>query len=1229
MTIKALLPILFITLPISTSLAQVVKDDFADGNFTENPAWEATNSSFIVNEELQLQLDYQPADLQPAFISTAFTPTNLDDKEWRFDVKLDFAPSGGNKIVIYLASSTTNLLDYENTGSMQEGYFLEIGENGSDDAVSLFYRNGTSSTLIARGDSGQFSDAFEARIRVRREKEANWEIAVADFGSENFTITATGADNNFNTTENLGFICYFTSTRRDKFFFDNVYFGDYIFDTIPPQIVSTTVTSNNSVQLLASEVIDPATAISANFQLSPGDLPPENVTVNNDSIFLQFASNFISGTEYTLSVNSLSDLAGNILTDTSSTFFYFEVEEADVGDVIISEFFPDPTPAFGLPEAEFVELYNRSDKYVSLKNWGISDNSSSEGILPEFILAPQQFVILTTSSSLDEYQALGQTISPSSWPALNNGGDSITIFSGTGKVIDALVYTSDWYQDEEKAEGGYSLELINPNLNCFDASNWIASESATGGTPGSINAVNDASFIGSAPEITDFSILGSDSLIVIFDKSMDLNSLQNATYNIDPSISISEVIVSPENQNKVLLILSSGLSIGEPYLVSIDNVADCNGNLSESLSFDFVFDNIAPTVSELILLSDSILLIQFDDPLEVNSAEEINNFELFPDKIITEAFLLDKNEVVLILEEALMESQQYELTISGVTDVFGNELINYTNSFTFENPAAVVFNELMITEVMPNPVTDQALPNAEYVEIYNSSNRIISLAGMKYSDSRDTTLLGINYVKPGEYLILCPTSNSDQFESYGRRLGLSPWLNLNNSGDELQLMTADHQIVHQTFYNDSWYKEEFKTEEGGWSLEMIDTNNPCEGFSNWTASRAELKGSPGAENSVKEDNRDSFGPQIEKAFAPSETEVIVYFNEPVNINKIRTDQFAIEPLVAISTVEIISTQVIRLQLDESLTLKTLYNISANNLTDCAGNIINTENNSVAFSLVEDATQNDLVLNEVLYDPRSGGVDFIEFYNRSDKFINLNNWLLRGTTEETILFPDDNIVMAPGDILAITSDLAALVEQYPLSAKQENIVQAILPSFPNEEGLVQIISASGNLEEYFEYSDDFHVTFLRSVEGVSLERISPEAAIEAPDSWVSAASTSGYATPGTINSQLTTENTSFGAVEANPKTFAHNAPGRNYTLINYEIEDAGNLATVKIFDVSGTLIKTLANNETLNTTGFYRWDGDDEQGRKVRTGYYLVYFELFSSNGNTQVIKERVAVGANF
>ena len=71
----------------------------------------------------------------------------------------------------------------------------------------------------------------------------------------------------------------------------------------------------------------------------------------------------------------------------------------------------------------------------------------------------------------------------SSFPSLNNSGDDVQIVGPNGIQIDKVSYTDDWYMDENKQTGGYSLELINLNDPCSDMSNWSASNSETGGTP--------------------------------------------------------------------------------------------------------------------------------------------------------------------------------------------------------------------------------------------------------------------------------------------------------------------------------------------------------------------------------------------------------------------------------------------------------------------------------------------------------------------------------------------------------------------------------------------------------------------------------------------------------------------------------------------------------------------------------------------------------------------------
>ena len=55
------------------------------------------------------------------------------------------------------------------------------------------------------------------------------------------------------------------------------------------------------------------------------------------------------------------------------------------------------------------------------------------------------------------------------------------ILDNMGNIIHAVNYTVDWYQDAVKSDGGWSLELINPESPCQGASNWIASDNFSGG----------------------------------------------------------------------------------------------------------------------------------------------------------------------------------------------------------------------------------------------------------------------------------------------------------------------------------------------------------------------------------------------------------------------------------------------------------------------------------------------------------------------------------------------------------------------------------------------------------------------------------------------------------------------------------------------------------------------------------------------------------------------------
>jgi hypothetical protein len=309
----------------------------------------------------------------------------------------------------------------------------------------------------------------------------------------------------------------------------------------------------------------------------------------------------------------------------------------------------------------------------------------------------------------------------------------------------------------------------------------------------------------------------------------------------------------------------------------------------------------------------------------------------------------------------------------------------------------------------------------------------------------------------------------------------------------------------------------------------------------------------------------------------------------------------------------------------------LYIIQITNLRDCAGNLIQDNFNKLDFALPENADSLDVVVNELLFNPRPGGVDFVEIYNRSAKYINLKDFRLanfeNGVVKNSKTISVDYI-LAPTSYLVLTVDPVVLKAQY-LQSVEKNFLKVDMPGLNDDEGSIALINNQNKILDYFLYSDKLHSTFLKDTEGVSLERISFFQNTNETSNWKSASSNAGFATPGYINANARPEN--FGnenSISVDPEVFSIQQPGQDFSKINYKFDQGGWVANIKIIDQQGRLIKTIANNETLGVEGFFRWDGQQEDGTMARIGYYQVWVEVFDGTGNIQTFRKRVVVAAH-
>ena len=182
--------------------------------------------------------------------------------------------------------------------------------------------------------------------------------------------------------------------------------------------------------------------------------------------------------------------------------------------------------------------------------------------------------------------------------------------------------------------------------------------------------------------------------------------------------------------------------------------------------------------------------------------------------------------------------------------------------------------------------------------------------------------------------------------------------------------------------------------------------------------------------------------------------------------------------------------------------------------------------------------------------------------------------------------------------------------------------------PDDDGSIALVDSLGMVMDYFFYSDNYHVAFLKDKEGVSLERVSLLSETNDINNWRSASQAENFATPGYKNSASAegSSNANEGVL-VEPEMFSPQGAPNDFTKINYRFDQNGQVANASIFDQQGHLIKTLANNEVLGTEGFFRWDGDRDDGSRTRMGYYVVRFEVFNTFGLVKTFLKRVVVAS--
>ena len=597
----------------------------------------------------------------------------------------------------------------------------------------------------------------------------------------------------------------------------------------------------------------------------------------------------------------------------------------------------------------------------------------------------------------------------------------------------------------------------------------------------------------------------------------------------------------------------------------------------------------------------------------------------------------DYKKIILRFSEKFQEGNDYIVSADSLFTCSGILTGNPDNQAFFTIPLIQEIDyPIIINEIFADPSPVIGLPEIEFVELFNPTDKVIGLKGLSYGDQTSSYRFTSGELTAGAYLILCPAKDTLSYTKFGKVIGLPTWPSLRNEAGILILKNNKGREIQRVVYGLNWYKNTNKS-KGGYTLELIDSKSTCSNIQNWSASIDPSGGTPGKQNSVYRANTSSDPLKLLKALLVDSITLSLSFNRYIDslpasvIANFTLNNGVGSPILALPLAPNFDQVILKLR--EPLARGHTYRITVSNIVDCKGSLIAPEFNSSEFILPRKIVKGDILFTEILFNPRPDGVDFVEIYNNTEYLLDMQELSLAAMVKDTLSnlkqLITTQLLMEPRQYLVLTINPDNIKKEYHTEEPGSFLKMPSFPTFNNDAGTAVLISHGIKIDQ-FTYVEKMHFSLIKNFEGVSLERSSFKRSANDPGNFRSATAAAGFATPGYKNSQYTDDQTTNEEFILISKTFSPDNDGFEDILqMNYHFKNPGLIANVSIFNDQGILIKKLLKNFMLSAEGAFIWDGLNEFNQLAASGIYLIYAEFFDTKGNLKKYRKTCALAVKF
>lgn len=1188
-----------------------LQDDFSDGNLITNPVWAGNISDFVITADSLHMLRLKSPHSGISFISS---PSQTAYGSWRFHMWLDFAPSGSNQVLIFLIS------DHNNLNANLNGYALQVGESGSHDVFHLIrYDNGTPAKTILSG-TANISQGGKFNVLVKRDIKGKWTLYVSQGYQKDPVFDGSGKDNRYQSSSYFGLKLIYTSTRSDKFYFD-----DFLIRQGVTKILDTNVHPRDQIQLIFSTPLDEKTVNINDFYLDHQFGNPSKILTDHNTVILQY-DKLLPGGSFLLRTQHIENQFDQPISDTTISFTLYAIPQKQ--DIVINEFMYDPPS--DMPE--YVELYNSSIKTFNIQNWFLNDGTEQARTITrhKLLIKPKSYIVLTSdTATLFHHFNMGPFYLMSDFPTLNNSSDIIELKDDSGYTIDSLTYHSNW--------GGHytALERRSPDAPSTFAANWADSRSSLSGTPGRPNTVQPDQ---TPPKLSHISISFAKKINLGF--SEDLNPDQNlntGNFVLGPNVIITSV--KRVSSDTLSLQLANSLQNNTRYHLHINNIEDIFANKS-TVDTSFTYYHAVPADSGDVMISE----FMYDPPedqseyIELynrsNKTINLKNWELADNtgkrqNLTDNKFLLPPKQYIVLSPDNNLLMIFPDISLINMGTRFPT-LNNSGDSIVLYQNSGILMDSLSYKSSWGEPGKSMerhslTIP-AYYKENWGTSpSSFGGTPGKPNQLKQDTTpprLISLNIIND-------------------RHISFRFSKRMNSNGTK---MPTGFQ------FSPKLEEDEVSVNRSSITLSLKDHLKHRFPYQLTLSGLEDLFGNNLVDTTLSiYYNPDDFPPKIIKAqFDSSYSNLNVLANEPVkfthstrfSLNNARIDSVKIDKN---------NPDKILIRLKNKVDENGRYKLQITDLADTCGNILR----DTTLSITHLPKKRDIVINEIMYSPITNNRDqqpdqceYVEFYNRRSFTISLSKCFLHDAPDEngkiTRLYPflDSYVNISPHSYMVWYADTAK-------TFKHSRIFHAFKPSadsshfyrvdrttlrLSSKNGAIYLSNQSGKTVDSVYYSDNWQDPNIDDHRGISLERINPDGPSNNANNWGSSANQTG-GTPATANTIMiqSESNIPKNSVHLSPNPFSPDHDGFQDELsINYHFDEPDYLLRIRIFDRYGRIVRHLVNNKIAGSEGAVIWNGLKDNGTKSRIGIYIIFIQAYnSSHGGDQTFKKEAVIARKF